>query len=182
MLECLIGLVESQTIDRDRAFRNFEEWVLAKFGAGVAKHFMDPYNFKVWATPLDRMGFYWIAERVAVVDWKKALETTLSPKDTDWGPNAKFGYPATARDARSLAGACCRHLGDRVRYRKRAVLRRRGEARDRVHRRNAALLRPAADDPAARSLRRAPRARAGEGARGRRAGSSSTASSPSASA
>ena len=93
MLECLIGLVESQTIDKDRAFRNFEEWVLAKFGAGVAKHFMNPYNFKVWATPLSEMGYYWIAERVSVVDWRKAIETTLLPRATDWGPNAKFGYP-----------------------------------------------------------------------------------------
>ena len=56
MLECLVGLVESQTIDKDRAFRNFDEWVLAKFGAGVAKHFMQPYNFKVWATPLGKMA------------------------------------------------------------------------------------------------------------------------------
>src|SRR5207244_9817811 len=103
MLECLVGLIESQTIDRDRAYRNFEEWVLARFGAGVAKHFMVPYNLKVWATPLARMGFYWIAERVAVVDWKKALETTLRPKVTDWGPNATFGYPEPA--ARSGSGS-----------------------------------------------------------------------------
>ena len=120
MLECLVGLVESQTIDRDRAFSNFEEWVLAKFGAGVARHFMVPYNLKVWATPLSRMGFYWIAERVAVVDWKKALESTLSKKVTDWGPNATFGYPAT-RGTLGLWIAVLPHIGDRVRYRKRAV-------------------------------------------------------------
>ncbi|MGE5277265.1 MAG: protoporphyrinogen/coproporphyrinogen oxidase [Acidobacteriota bacterium] len=120
MIECLIGLVESQTIDRDRAFSNFEEWVLAKFGAGVARHFMVPYNLKVWATPLSRMGFYWIAERVAVVDWKKALESTLSRKVTDWGPNATFGYPAT-RGTLGLWIAVLPHIGDRVRYRKRAV-------------------------------------------------------------
>jgi protoporphyrinogen oxidase len=120
MLECLIGLVESQTIDRNRAFTNFAEWVRAKFGAGVAKHFMEPYNLKVWSTPLDRMGFYWIAERVAVVDWKKALETTLSKKVTDWGPNATFGYPAT-RGTLGLWIAVLPHIGDRVRYRKRAV-------------------------------------------------------------
>jgi protoporphyrinogen oxidase len=120
MLECLVGLIESQTIDKDRAFRNFEEWVLAKFGAGVSKHFMFPYNEKVWSTPLNRMGFYWIAERVSVVDWKKALETTLRPKATDWGPNATFGYPAT-RGTVGLWLAVLPHLGDRVRYRKRAV-------------------------------------------------------------
>jgi len=118
MLECLIGLVESQTIDRNRAFTNFEEWVFAKFGAGVAKHFMVPYNLKVWSTPLDRMGFYWIAERVAVVDWKKALETTLRPKVTDWGPNATFGYPAT-KGTLGLWLAVLPYLGDRVLLKKR---------------------------------------------------------------
>jgi protoporphyrinogen oxidase len=120
MLECLVGLIESQTIDRNRAFTNFEEWVLAKFGAGVSKHFMAPYNRKVWATPLNRMGFYWIAERVSVVDWKKALETALRPAVTDWGPNATFGYPAT-RGTVGLWLAVLPFLGDRVRTRKRAL-------------------------------------------------------------
>ncbi len=120
MLECLIGLVESQTIDKDRAFRNFEEWVLAKFGAGVAKHFMNPYNLKVWATPLSKMGYYWIAERVSVVDWRKAIETTLLPKTTDWGPNAKFGYPREG-GTQGLWLAAMRVIGDKVRYRRRAV-------------------------------------------------------------
>jgi protoporphyrinogen oxidase len=120
MLECLIGLVQSQTIDRDQAFRNFEEWVYAKFGAGVSRHFMVPYNEKVWSIPLSKMGFYWIAERVSVVDWKKALETALLPKNVDWGPNATFGYPAT-RGTVGLWLAVLPHLGDRVRYRKRAV-------------------------------------------------------------
>ncbi len=120
MLECLIGLVESQTIDKDRAFSNFEEWVLAKFGAGVAKHFMNPYNLKVWATPLEKMGYYWIAERVSVVDWRKAIETTVVPKSTDWGPNAKFGYPARGGTI-GLWKAALPYVGDRVRYHKRAV-------------------------------------------------------------
>ena len=120
MIECLIGLIESQTIDRDRAFRNFEEWVYAKFGAGVAKHFMVPYNLKVWTTPLSKMGFYWIAERVSVVDWKRALETTLAPQNVDWGPNATFGYPAT-KGTLGLWLAVLPYIGDRIRYRKRAI-------------------------------------------------------------
>ncbi|HWZ86927.1 MAG TPA: FAD-dependent oxidoreductase [Thermoanaerobaculia bacterium] len=120
MLECLIGLVESQTIDKDRAFKNFEEWVLAKFGAGVAKHFMNPYNFKVWATPLKEMGYYWIAERVSVVEWRKAIEATVSSKTTDWGPNAKFGYPLHGGTLGLWKGALP-FVGDRVRYHKRAI-------------------------------------------------------------
>ena len=95
--------------------------MLAKFGAGVSKHFMVPYNEKVWSTPLNRMGFYWIAERVAVVDWKKALETSLFPKTTDWGPNATFGYPAT-RGTVGLWLATLPFIGpEKVRYHKRAI-------------------------------------------------------------
>jgi protoporphyrinogen oxidase len=120
MLECLVGLVESQTIDKDRGVPNFAEWVLAKFGAGVAKHFMNPYNFKVWSTPLEKMGYYWIAERVSVVDWRKAIETTLVPKTTDWGPNAKFGYPLHGGTLGLWKGVLP-FLGDRVRYHKRAM-------------------------------------------------------------
>jgi len=120
MLECLVGLVESQTIDKDRAFKNFEEWVLAKFGSGVAKHFMNPYNFKVWATPLQKMGYYWIAERVSVVDWRKAIESTLVPKNTDWGPNAKFGYPLHGGTLGLWKGVLP-FSGDTVRYHKRAA-------------------------------------------------------------
>jgi protoporphyrinogen oxidase len=121
MLECLIGLVESQTIDKDRAFRNFEEWVLAKFGAGVAKHFMNPYNFKVWATPLKEMGYYWIAERVAVVDWRKAIETTVVPQNTNWGPNAKFGYPLHGGTLGLWKGVVPFLGDDRIRFHKRAI-------------------------------------------------------------
>jgi protoporphyrinogen oxidase len=82
---------------------------------------MFPYNLKVWSTPLNRMGFYWIAERVAVVDWKKALDTALRPQTTDWGPNATFGYPAT-RGTVGLWLATLPAIGpERVRYHKRAV-------------------------------------------------------------
>jgi protoporphyrinogen oxidase len=81
---------------------------------------MVPYNLKVWSTPLEKMGFYWIAERVAVVDWKKALEAMLRPKVTDWGPNATFGYPAT-KGTVGLWMAFAPPIGEeRIHYRKRA--------------------------------------------------------------
>ena len=160
MLECLIGLVESQTIEKDRAFTNFEEWVLAKFGSGVAKHFMNPYNFKVWATPLEKMGYYWIAERVSVVDWRKAIETTVVPKSTDWGPEREVRLSAPRRNAGALEGRPA------VPRRPRAVpqarrLGRRREARDRVLGRIDAGVRPAPDDHADRRVRRPADPRAG---------------------
>lgn len=31
--------------------KNFDEWILANMGVGIANLFMRPYNFKVWAFP-----------------------------------------------------------------------------------------------------------------------------------
>jgi protoporphyrinogen oxidase len=55
---------------------------------------MFPYNSKVWTTPLERMSKSWIADRVAVMDFKRLLENVLYERDdVGWGPNSKFKFP-----------------------------------------------------------------------------------------
>ena len=46
--ECLTGLIEAQTKRDHRSAANFDEFIDAVFGDGIARHFMKPYNFKVW--------------------------------------------------------------------------------------------------------------------------------------
>lgn len=92
--ECLAGLVEAQNKGDYKAARNFEEFINAVFGEGIAKHFMIPYNFKVWAHPAKMMNKEWIGERVAVVDINRALRNViLQQEDFAWGPNNQFKYP-----------------------------------------------------------------------------------------
>jgi UDP-galactopyranose mutase len=63
-------------------------------GAGIAEHFMIPYNFKVWATPAELMNFVWIGERVSVVDTESILRNViLREEQVSWGPNNTFKYP-----------------------------------------------------------------------------------------
>ena len=95
VLECLLGLIEAQREPRDLArFRNFEELIYGVFGKGVAKHFMMPYNFKVWAHPPSMMNKEWIGERVSVVDIERVLgNVVLDRDDAGWGPNSTFKYP-----------------------------------------------------------------------------------------
>ncbi|MGK5448190.1 protoporphyrinogen/coproporphyrinogen oxidase [Streptomyces radiopugnans] len=92
--ECLSGLVAAQ---RDRPARrpaHFREWVHATFGEGIARHFMLPYNAKVWATPPEEMAYGWIGERVSVVDVDAVLRNVLLTEERrDWGPNSTFRYP-----------------------------------------------------------------------------------------
>ena len=64
------------------------------FGRGIAKHFMMPYNFKVWAHPPRMMNKEWIGERVSVVDISRVLTNVILDKDdAGWGPNSTFKYP-----------------------------------------------------------------------------------------
>jgi protoporphyrinogen oxidase len=95
VLECLMGLIEAQKQPFDLSrFANFEEFILGVFGAGIAKYFMMPYNFKVWAHPPKMMNTEWLGERVSVVDIKRVLgNVVLDRDDAGWGPNATFKYP-----------------------------------------------------------------------------------------
>jgi protoporphyrinogen oxidase len=95
VLECLMGLIEAQKEPLDMArFANFEELIFGVFGKGIAKHFMMPYNFKVWAHPPKMMNKEWIGERVSVVDIARVLgNVVLDRDDAGWGPNSTFKYP-----------------------------------------------------------------------------------------
>jgi protoporphyrinogen oxidase len=90
-LECVLGLIDAPG---GNGHDDFATWMEATFGAGVTKHFMRPYNLKVWATPPEQMSATWIAERVSVVDYRRALRNiVLGEDDAGWGPNSTFAFP-----------------------------------------------------------------------------------------
>jgi protoporphyrinogen oxidase len=116
--ECLLGLIEAPG---GHPGMDFAQWMEATFGGGITHHFMRPYNFKVWATPPERMSSNWIAERVSVVDHRRALRSMVFEEDdAAWGPNNLFVFPAvggTAEIYRRLAAT----IGDRIHYRREVV-------------------------------------------------------------
>jgi protoporphyrinogen oxidase len=93
VLECLMGLIEAQRSPGPPP-TNFAEWMEQVMGAGITKHFMRPYNFKVWATPAELMNYVWIGERVSVVDVEAVLRNVVFDEaSVSWGPNNTFKYP-----------------------------------------------------------------------------------------
>lgn len=92
--DCLEGLRALGVNGLQTKPNNFGEWINASFGEGLARHFMRPYNFKVWAYAPEKMSYQWIGERVATVDLARVEENIrLKRDDVSWGPNATFRFP-----------------------------------------------------------------------------------------
>lgn len=118
MVECFAGL--GRVFDEPRDATNFLTFLQSTFGPGVCRHFMVPYNEKVWATPLDEMSADWIAERVCVTDFRDSLLRAIKRGWTcngtiggAWGPNKQFCYPA-AGGAGEPYRRLAEQLGERV--------------------------------------------------------------------
>jgi protoporphyrinogen oxidase len=89
--ECRRGLQNSRWIGRAD---NFQEFILNRFGDGVATHFMLPYNRKLWARDLRRMSCEWTAERVA---GPRGVTENFDKRDgarRPLQPETIVGYPA----------------------------------------------------------------------------------------
>jgi protoporphyrinogen oxidase len=106
--DAVVGLIRAARETREPA--NFLDWIGNAFGDGLARHFMVPYNEKIWAAPLETMSLDWIAERVPRPDLERAILNLLDARDdSEWGPNALFRYPRTGG-----IGAVWRAVGDRI--------------------------------------------------------------------
>jgi protoporphyrinogen oxidase len=126
--ECLAGLAAAPGGSPDM---DFATWMHSVFGDGITRHFMAPYNLKVWATAPNRMSSHWIADRVSVVDYGRAADNVRAGRDdVAWGPNNRFAFPArggTGEIYKRIAAG----MADRVRY-ERAVVKIDAQARS-VH-------------------------------------------------
>jgi len=116
--ECIEGLLDAGAATARGDLpkpANFREWIDRVFGPGIARLFMIPYNFKVWAHPAELMSSAWIGERVSVVDAKRVIKNlVLGRDDVAWGPNNTFSFPlhgGTGEIYRRLAA----RFADRVR-------------------------------------------------------------------
>ncbi len=93
-LDCLLGLKRAAEVEQVKP-AHFGEWIDAVFGEGIARHFMRPYNWKVWGVPHELMSAKWIGERVSVVDFDAVLKNVImGSEDSAWGPNAEFQFPS----------------------------------------------------------------------------------------
>jgi protoporphyrinogen oxidase len=94
--DCLKGYVEAwhrRSAERSPAPADFASWVRWRFGAGIARHFMDPYNEKVWKRPLGELTSSWVAGRVPDAPLDDVLRSALGMRTEGYVHQAVFYYP-----------------------------------------------------------------------------------------
>jgi protoporphyrinogen oxidase len=96
--DCLMGFIAtlvrpgSPIEDKDRSFR---QWILDNLGEGIAKHFMVPFNEKLWQVSLDELTSDWVSWLVPKPELKDVVNGALGIRDKTFGYNPSFLYPAT---------------------------------------------------------------------------------------
>jgi len=78
----------------EREPENFGAWVDQYFGAGIARHFMRPYNQKLWGVEPEQMSLDWIRPFVPRTELRQVVSNLVSRRNHhQLGYNPWFFYP-----------------------------------------------------------------------------------------
>jgi protoporphyrinogen oxidase len=95
--ECLTGFIAA--VQRKGASKpaaeTFEEFILAHFGEGIARHFMIPYNHKLWGVHPREITSAWCQRFVPVPSAEEVVAGAVGLAQDRMGYNASFLYPRT---------------------------------------------------------------------------------------
>lgn len=96
--ECVRGFLEAcleAGRGRGRAHEtmSFRDWSLKTFGDGISRHFMLPYNRKLWQYPLNRLTADWCAPFVPMPAPAEVIEGAYLRSRRAMGYNPVFYYP-----------------------------------------------------------------------------------------
>jgi protoporphyrinogen oxidase len=94
--DCLLEMAHAQVSDarNKKPADNLRDWILESLGSGVAKHFMFPYNRKLWKTPLSGVGIDWVDKFIPKPRLDYAIRGAVSDFKRGFGYNRIFFYPS----------------------------------------------------------------------------------------
>ena len=101
--ECITGFIEakegrepsqcSNKGNQHAANRSFKDWIIHTFGSGIAKHFMVPYNEKMWKTDLCKLSSEWVDWSIPVPTLDEMIGGARGLNNQHMGYSARFLYP-----------------------------------------------------------------------------------------
>lgn len=93
--ECVVGFVETLHANNNGDPKNFYDWVLRTFGAGIANHFMLPFNEKFWKQDLRTITADWVSWSIPKPTLEEVVNGALGLTNKGMGYNPRFMYPKT---------------------------------------------------------------------------------------
>ena len=115
--DCLKGYVEAwheRKSTGSGAPADFKNWIRWRFGDGIADHFMDPYNEKIWKRPLEDITSGWVAGRVPDAPVEDVLRASIGIKTEGYTHQAIFYYPKQG-GFQAITDGLASTLTDRIR-------------------------------------------------------------------
>ncbi|MGZ3426844.1 MAG: protoporphyrinogen/coproporphyrinogen oxidase, partial [Polyangia bacterium] len=92
--ECLIDFVRAHDDPRSKEPpKNFEDFCLKKFGAGISRHFMIPYNQKLWGVHPREITAEWCSRFVPIPKLEDVIKGAVGDVPPELGYNISFLYP-----------------------------------------------------------------------------------------
>lgn len=94
--DCLQGYVHAwheRRLNDSDAPGDFLSWIHWRFGEGIARHFMEPYNEKIWKRPLGEITSGWVAGRVPDAPIEDVLKASIGIRTEGYSHQAIFYYP-----------------------------------------------------------------------------------------
>ena len=94
--ECIRGYVKAwhaRQLNGSAAPADFKSWIRWRFGDGIAEHFMDPYNEKIWKRDLGEITSEWVAGRVPDAPVDDVLRASVGIQTEGYTHQAIFYYP-----------------------------------------------------------------------------------------
>jgi protoporphyrinogen oxidase len=95
IVDCVAGYVESYAARKAGAPcpENFRDWIDWRMGKGFARHFMVPYNEKIWKCDLSQMASSWVAGRVPEAPIEDILKSAIGIDTEGYTHQSVFWFP-----------------------------------------------------------------------------------------
>src|SRR3954468_12583170 len=91
--ECLSGFLQAYFSQPKPTPKSFEEFCQVHFGAGFSKHFMLPYNARLWGVSPSEITSEWCQRFVPLPKLEDVLRGALGASAPELGYNTNFWYP-----------------------------------------------------------------------------------------
>ncbi len=95
IVDCMKGYIEAY-VERQKGTpcpENFGDWIQWRMGDGFARHFMVPYNEKIWECDLQRLSSGWVAGRVPEAPIEDVLKSAVGLKTDGYTHQSVFWFP-----------------------------------------------------------------------------------------